>query len=153
MTINITFKKATLILALGIMTSVTVFAQKKKKPDDKLDTRFYDIEIRETTKEGKKYEKDVFEFRTKYLVSDYMETKLSAKTLVYTVTKDSTFTEDGDELKYFEFTVEAKTDKAGEVLKMKGTASGKDIKGNVELYKGDVVKKTFEFEGTEQARK
>jgi hypothetical protein len=127
--------------------STDSMAQKAKV--QKLDKRKYDIEIRETTTEGKKYEKDVFEFTPKEIVSDYFENKFKVPTLHYKTVKDSTYTEDGDELKYFGVSAKEKTDKAEEFFYLDAVIKGREITGKIAYKKGETVKKTWEFEGTQ----
>jgi hypothetical protein len=124
------------------------FAQKKASPP-KLDKRRYDIEIRETTTEGKKFEKDVFEFTPREIISDYFELKLKVPTLHYKVVKDSTFTDEGDQVKYWKLSIQEKGGKGEEEYVAEVVVSGREINGKIKLMKGDAVKKTYEFEGTQ----
>jgi hypothetical protein len=143
---KITF--AAFLFLCFVMLSMTGFAQKGKK-NQKLDKRKFDIEIKETTVEGKKYEKDVFEFSPKEIISDYFETKFKVPTMHYKTLKDSTYTEDGDELKYFKVAAVEKSGKADEEYHLETVVAGREITGKIMLMKGDVVKRTWEFEGTQ----
>jgi hypothetical protein len=136
----------TAFLSLTLCTSI--FAQ-KKKTEPKLDKRKYDIEIREVTIEGKKYDKDVFEFTTKEIISDYFEAKFKVQTMHYKVIKDSTYTEEGDELKYWKISATEKNGKPEEEYRCEAVISGKEISGKIKWMKGEAVKKTYEFEGTQ----
>ncbi len=139
------------ILSLFILlTCTTAFAQ-KKKGIPKLDKRRFDIEIREVAVEAKKYEKDVFEFTPKEIVSDgYFETKFKIPTVHYTTSTDSTYTEEGEEIKYWTLSVLEKTGKSDEEIHGEIMINGKEISGKLNLMKGDVIKKTYEFEGTQK---
>jgi hypothetical protein len=137
----------TACLLAGMTVSSVAFAQKAKV--EKMDKRKYDIEIKETTTEGKKYEKDVFEFTPREIVSDYFEAKFKVSTLHYKTVKDSTVTEDGDTLKYFQVSATEKTDKADENFYLEAVIKGREIAGKVMLKKGEVVKKAWEFEGSQ----
>jgi hypothetical protein len=132
------------LCCLGILGNT--FAQ-KKRTEPKLDKRKYAIEIREVSSEGKKYEKDVFEFTPKEIISDFVEAKLKVTTIHYKVITDSTYTDDGEELKYWKLTGREKTGKPEEELKCELIVSGKEISGTIKLMKGEAIKKTYEFEG------
>lgn len=136
----------TACFSLALCTGI--FAQKKKS-EPKLDRRKYDIEIREVTTEGKKYDKDVFEFSAKEIISDYFEAKFKIQTMHYKIVKDSTYTEDGDELKYWKIAASEKNGKPEEEFRCEAVVAGKEISGKIRLMKGEAVKKTYEFEGTQ----
>jgi hypothetical protein len=134
------------LCCLGMLGNA--FAQ-KKKAEPKLDKRKYAIEIREVSTEGKKYEKDVFEFTPKEIISDFVEAKLKVTTIHYKVIKDSTYIDDGEELKYWQVSGMEKTGKPEEALKCELVVSGKEIRGTIKLMKGEAIKKTYEFEGVQ----
>jgi hypothetical protein len=139
---------SSLMILCLLFVSSEIIAQKATKVQ-KLDKRKYAIEIRETTTEGKRYEKDVFEFTPKEIVSDYFESKFKIPTMHYKTVKDSTFTEDGDELKYYQVSAKEKTVKPDENFVVELIIKGKEISGKVMLMKGEAIKKSWEFEGTQ----
>ncbi len=142
------FVLSSFLFSALLLQSVTAVAQKAKKPQ-KLDKRKYDIEIRETTTEGKKYEKDIFEFTAKEIISDYFEMKLKTPTMHYKTLKDSTFTDDGEEAKYYKLSASEKSAKGDENYQLELIINGKEITGTIKLMKGEAVKKSWEFEGSQ----
>jgi len=137
---------------LCLLLSLPAVAQKtqKNKKSDKLEKRRFDIEIKETTTEGKKYEKAEFEFFAKEIESEYFDSKLKVKTIHYQTEKDSSYTEEGDELKYFKVKGKETSQKADEVYVVEIVIKGREITGTISLVKGDKPKRTWEFEGTQQ---
>jgi hypothetical protein len=145
---NATLNRIFLSFALiGLFTVSNAFAQKTKV--QKLDKRKFAIEIRETTTEGKKFEKDVFEFTPKEVIGDYFESKLKVQTIHYKTVKDSSYTDDGSEVKYFQISGQEKSGKADEEYHIEAIVNGRDISGTIKLMKGDIVKKSWEFEGSQ----
>jgi hypothetical protein len=142
------FRKYVLIF-LCLTGTLPALAQKNKK-NDKLEKRKYDIEIKETTTDGKKYDKTEFEFTPKEVVCDYFETKLKIQTMHYKTLKDSSYTEDGDQLKYFKIKANEKGLKSDEEYVLEAEIKGKEITGTITMMKGDKPKKTWEFEGTQK---
>jgi hypothetical protein len=139
------------ILSLILIVCCTVAFAQKKKGEPKLDKRKFDIEIREVSAEGKKYEKDVFEFTPKEIVSEtYLDLKFKIQTMHYKIVKDSTYTEDGEEMKYWKLSVQEKTSKADEEIQGDLIVNGKEISGKLNVMKGDLVKKSYEFEGSQK---
>jgi hypothetical protein len=135
------------IFLIGICS--TAFAQ-KKKGEAKLDKRRFDIEIREVSTDGsKKYEKDLFEFTPREIVSEsYLDLKFKIQTMHYKVTKDSTYTDDGEEVKYWKLSIQEKTNKPDEEIQGEVVVNGKDISGILNIVKGTTTKKSYEFEGS-----
>ncbi|MFI5149389.1 MAG: hypothetical protein ACHQRM_06610 [Bacteroidia bacterium] len=143
------FLRNSFLSIMCLLLALPGMAQKSKK-NDKLEKRMYDIEVKETTTEGKKYEKGEVEFTPKEIVCDYFESKLKIQTMHYKTLKDSSYTEEGDQLKYFKVRATEKGQKEDEQYVLVAEIKGKDITGTISLMKGDKAKRTWEFEGTQK---
>jgi hypothetical protein len=138
-----------LFLAFFIAFSFPAMAQKGKK-NDKLEKRKFDVEIKETTVEGKKYEKSEMEFSAKEVICDYFESKFKIQTIHYKTLTDSSYTDEGEQLKFFKVKGNEKGQKADEEWVIETEVKGKEITGTISLMKGDKAKRTWEFEGTQK---
>jgi len=154
MEMTTTIKIKTAFLGIALMLSSAAFAQKKAKPTKNLflegkkyNANFYEIKA---AGRGKAVPTMMF-IKAGKVEADLMYEKISAPPMVYTVTLDSTYTEDETEMHMVTF--EATYSEEGNDFKWEATAINYEIEGIVTLTKKGVEKKRFEFTGTEKVKK
>lgn len=152
MRIRTTFKAAILVIAL--LTSFTAFAQKKSKGEKNkfLENKIFNVQFYEMKAAGRgKALPTTIVLKGGKIQCDLMEDKLTLPPINYSVTVDSTYTEDEAELQVVTFEgnfVEEKNE-----YKWQGTVNNYDIEGTVVQLKGGVEKKKYEFSGSEKTKK
>ena len=137
------------IIVILLSTSLAFMIEK-----DALHKKKYTIQITEF-KDGKPKAKtiaDELEFKDGKLFSTYAMDKMAFKWMKYNLKKDSTYTEDDIEKRYYE--VEAiTTNESDETLIVNLKIDEYDIEGSMKLTKADKPKKFFEFSGKEKVKK
>lgn len=120
------------------------------KKDSILGNKTFIIEL--TNMDAKKGDKnktaDVIEFKNNKLKSKFFEAEEGFMMADYTVSLDSTNTEE----KVYLFTAESKNEE-GLTLKWEGTWDGEEISGSASRMKKDKPKGSFEFKGYEKSKK
>lgn len=143
----------TITLSAFLLLTSLMFAQKTKP-------------VKNAYLEGKKFNVNFYELKasgkskampTMVLIkggkveADLMYEKLQMQPITYTVTTDSTYTEDDSENRIVTF--EAVDSAEKNEYKWEVTVTNYDIEGTVTVSKGGVEKKKYEFSGTEKAKK
>lgn len=143
------------LIGIALVATSSAFAQQKKaKPEKnkflegkKYSANFYEIKA---AGRGKAQPTQMF-IKSGKVEADLMYEKIAAPPMVYTVTLDSTYTEDETEMHMVTF--EALYSEEGNDFKWEATVINYDIEGIVTLTKKGVEKKRYEFTGTEKAKK
>lgn len=142
------------LLGLTLLLTFTSIAQKKKEKPA-LDGKSFVSAIGEI-KEGKaptKAIEDKVKFKGGNIESDYIIEKTKFEPLKYTITKDSTGTDENDEeIKIYMFEALSANEK-GEELKWEGTVTGQSIEAKVIWSKKGKVKKEFVLTGESKDKK
>ncbi len=149
---NSTLKSLAVFLCLVI--SATAFSQTAKKTDKskfmenrKFKVQFYEMK---PTGRGKAVESTVTT-KTGKIESDLMKDKLKIEEANFTITLDSTYTEDDTPMHLVKLEAFLESNKDETIWE--ATVINYDIDGTVVLKKGGVDKKKFEFSGTEKSKK
>jgi hypothetical protein len=138
----------TLALALGLLVTCTVSAQKNKFIEGKkYVVQFYEMK---PTGRGKALP-STFDVKGGKVESDLMYEKMTLGPAPYKVTLDSTYTEDETEMHMVKITAEMKDDK--NEYNWEATIVNYDIEGTCVQTKGGVEKKRFEFAGSQKTKK
>ncbi|CAN5144209.1 hypothetical protein BH09BAC5_BH09BAC5_28340 [soil metagenome] len=120
-----------------------------------IEKKEYKITITES-KKGKsgKPDEDVIAIKGSKFRSKFFKQNAGADAIPVELSKDSTYTEEGndEEMLYVEFEGEM-TNKLEETVKVSGTIDGYGIEGSVEISKKEKVKKHWDFVGTQKDRK
>jgi len=109
-------------------------------------------EIKDGQAKNKKPIEDELEFKDGKAFSNLMYDKHTFKWIKYTITKDSTYEEEGEQ-KHLIDAMASTTNDANELIEITVTVDGFDIEGKYKLSKKDVVKKLYEFTGKEKSKK
>jgi len=109
-------------------------------------------EIKEGQAKNKKPLEDELEFKDGKVFSNILYDKHQFKWIKYTVTKDSTYEEEGEQ-KHLIDAMASTTNEANELVEINVKVDGFDIEGSYKLLKKDVVKKLYEYTGKEKAKK
>jgi hypothetical protein len=122
---------------------------------DKLEGKSYRIIINE--KKGDVYSEKSFqhiiEFEKGKLYCDaWLYEKFAYKELVYKIIKDTSYIEEDDSVNLVTIYLKGKND-MDEDLKGSITFTNSDCEGAFKIFRKDVLKKVFEFSGSEQATK
>jgi hypothetical protein len=113
----------------------------------KFDMTFYEVKA---TGRGKAL-KSFMQIKGGKIQDDLMEEKLALPPMNYSVTLDSTYTEDETEMHMVTFEAAYSEDKTD--YKWDATVINYEIEGTVVQSKGGVEKKRYEFTGSEKAKK
>jgi hypothetical protein len=122
---------------------------------DKLEGKSYRIIINE--KKGDVYSdksfQHIIEFEKGKLYCDaWLYEKFNYKDLDYKIVKDTTYMEDEERINLFTIDLKGKNN-LDEDLKGSITFTNSDCEGVFKIFRKDVLKKVFEFSGSEQATK
>ncbi|MEO6902231.1 MAG: hypothetical protein ABI315_03660 [Bacteroidia bacterium] len=145
--------KFTFLIAILLLVSEVGMAQKKKVEKNKfLEGKIFNVQFYEmkTSGRGKALKADVITKNGK-VQCDLMQDKLSLPPVNYTVTQDSVFQQDGEDVQLITFEANFKEDK--NTYEWQATITGYDIEGTVIQKKNDVEKKKYEFSGSEKPKK
>jgi len=141
------------ILGICILLACTSFAQKGKPEKNKfLEGKKYDTQFTEVKKSGvSKPLQSLILIKSGKVQCDLMDEKLSAPSMPYKVTLDTTYTEDDSEVHKVSFTSEYTEEKTS--YKWEATITDYDIEGTFVMMKNGVEKKRYEFTGEEKTKK
>lgn len=144
------------LLGLGILCTTLVFAQKGKKSEKNkfLEGKTYTVNFTEIKAKATSPSKPVAStivIKSGKVQSDLMEDKLTAPAIQYTVTLDTTFTEDESDVHKLDFVAEYSEEKT--TYKWEASITDYNIEGTFVMLKGGVEKKRYEFTGDEKSKK
>ncbi len=122
---------------------------------DKLDGKSFRIIINE--KKGDVYSEKSFQHilefeKGKLYCDEWLYEKFYFKELNYKIIKDSMYLEDSDTIKFLKIDVTSRNN-VDEDLKGNITFTNSDCEGVFKIFKKDMLKRVFEFSGSEQASK
>lgn len=148
-------KFASVMFALCLFISTSVFSQAAKKPKPEknkfLENKTFDTEFTEVKEKGKsKPLKGDIIVKGSKVQCDVMEEKAGLSVSNYHVTSDTTY-KDGDAEIHTVMFEATYTDPKSET-KFEATLTGSQIKGTVVESKGGKEKKRYEFEGMEKEK-
>jgi hypothetical protein len=120
-------------------------------PKDALDKRSFRILINE--KKGNVYSEKSFqhilEFEKGNMYCDsWLYEKFYYKEVEYKILKDSSYIEEGDSIRLIKIDLKSRNN-MDEDLKGNITFTNSDCEGEIKIFKKDVLKKVFEFTGSE----
>ena len=137
-----------LFLSLSLLAVATTFAQKSKFLEGKkYSVNFYEIRASGRAKAVPSF----ITIKNGKIQSDLMEEKIQLPLISYKVTLDSTYTEDETEMHLIKFEAQFAEDK--NEYKWEAQVINYDIEGTVVQSKNGVVKKKYEFDGSEKTKK
>lgn len=145
--------KFTFLISILLLFSEVGVAQKKKAEKNKfLEGKIFNVQFYEikTSGRGKALKTDVI-IKNGKVQCDLMQNKLSLPPVNYTVTQDSVYQEEGEDVQLVSFEANFKEDK--NTYEWQATITGYDIEGSVVQKKNDVEKKKYEFSGSEKPKK
>lgn len=147
----ITIKSSLLGFCLILMT--VGFAQKAKSEKNKfLEGKKYDVKFTEVKKTGAaKPLPSLIIIKSGQIQCDLMEEKLTAPSMPYKVTLDTTYTEDETDVHKLSFTSEYTEEKTS--YKWDATITDYEIEGSFIMLKGGIEKKRYDFVGQEKEGK
>jgi hypothetical protein len=124
-------------------------------PKDKLDGKSFRIIINE--KKGATYSDKSFQHvldfeKGKLYCDSWLYEKFMYNELDYKIISDSTYVEDGDSINVFTIDIKAKNS-LDEDLKGNITFTNSDCDGYFKIFKKDVIKRVFEFSGSQLSTK
>ncbi len=135
------------------MLTFSLFSFKGDK--DALNKKIFLLQVNEM-KDGqpksKKPMEDELEFKDGKVFSNILLDKHQFKWIKYTITKDSTYEEEGEQKHLIE-AMASTTNEANELVEITVSVDGFDIEGKYKLSKKDVQKKLYEFTGKEKVKK
>ena len=144
------------ILGISLVIATAGMAQKKDKgKSDKskfLEGKKYDVQFTEkkATSLGKPLP-SVIVFKSGNIQNDLMEEKLTAPSMPYKVTVDTTYMADEDSVHKVTFISDFTEEKVS--YKWEATITDYEIEGVFLQFRSGVEKKRFEFQGQEKAGK
>ncbi len=141
------------ILGIGLLIISTGFAQKVKPEKNKfLEGKKYSVMFTEKKKTGvAKPLPSLVIIKSGQIQCDLMEEKLTAPSMPYKVTLDSTYVEDEADVHKVSFTSDYTEEKTE--YKWEATVTDYEIEGFCIMLKNGVEKKRFEFTGEEKSKK
>ena len=138
---------ATCVLAFGLLSF--------KGDKDALNKKIYTLQVNEM-KDGqpksKKPMEDELEFKDGKVISNILIDKHNFKWIKYTISKDSTYEEEGEQKHAIEASASSTND-LNETIEIAVKVDGFDIEGSYKLSKKAVQKKLYEFTGKEKTKK
>lgn len=142
-------------IVLGSALAIAAISFSFKGDEDALSKKKYVVQVSEM-KDGKpksaKTVEDEIEFKGGKVFSNVVYEKHEFKWLKYTITKDSTYEDEGEQKHYIEASASSENDNK-ELMTMTFRIDNYDISGSYKLTKKDVVKKLYEFTGKEKEGK
>ncbi len=108
-------------------------------------------EIKDGKPSTKKPVADEIEFKNGKVYSSFVWDKMEFSDVKYAINKDSTYSDEGEEKRYFEIEAITTNDK-NETINMQFTINGYDIEASYKLIKKEVVKKSFTSTGKEKVK-
>ncbi len=142
----------TVVLGIALFMTFSSFAQKKGKEESPLKDKKYAVQFYEVKATGRgKALPDNIMIKGGKIQSYLMEDKISFTLCPFKIVLDSTYTEDESPMRMLKIEAEHTEDK--EAFKWEATIINYDIEGTVVQSKGGVVKKKFEFSGSEKTKK
>lgn len=145
----------TTLLGFGMLCTTLVFAQKDKKQQKNkfLEGKTYTVNFTEIKAKGQQPKPlpGAITIKSGKVQSDVMEAKATAPAIPYTVSLDTTFTEDESDVHKVDFIAEYNEEKT--TYKWDVSITDYSIEGSFVLLKGGVEKKRFEFTGEEKSKK
>src|ERR1035437_701250 len=143
-----TLNLKSLFLGLSLFAVASTFAQKNKFLEGKkYNVNFYEIKASGRAKAVPSF----ITIKNAKVQSDLMEEKIQLPLISYKVTLDSTYTEDETEMHLIKFEAQFTEDK--NEYKWEAQVNNYDIEGTVVQSKNGVVKKKYEFDGSEKTKK
>lgn len=141
------------VLGLSLLIITNSFAQKVKLEKNKfLEGKKYDVKFTEKKATGlSKPLPSLIIIKAGQVQCDLMEEKLTAPSMPYKVTLDTTYTEDEAEVHKVSF-ISAYTEEKTS-YKWEATVIDYEIEGTFIMLKSGVEKKRFEFAGEEKTKK
>lgn len=109
-------------------------------------------EIKDGKPSNKKPAPDEIEFKNGKVYSSYVWEKTEFQDVKYAINKDSTYSDEGEEKRYFEVEAITTNDK-NETINMFFVINGYEIEATYKLIKKEMVKKHFTSTGTEKVKK
>jgi len=138
-------------VALLLVTLTLVSFKMDKDPLHKRKFKAQATEIKDGKPKSGKPIEDEIDFKNGKVYSSACWDKMEFQDIKYEITKDSTYTDEGDEKRYFEIVASTINDKK-ETLTMNITINGYEIEGTYKLTKKDAIKKMFTTMGTEKVK-
>lgn len=141
------------VLGVCLLLVTSSFAQKAKPEKNKfLEGKKYDVKFTEVKKTGTaKPLPSLIIIKGGQIQCDLMEEKLTAPSMPYKVTLDTTYTEDEADIHKVSFTSEFTEEKT--TYKWDATITDYEIEGNFIMLKGGIEKKRYDFAGQEKEGK
>ncbi len=141
------------ILGTGLLIAMLSLVSFKldKDPLHKKKYLAQGTEIKDGKPKGNKPIEDEIEFKNGKVYSSLCWEKMEFQDIKYEIKKDSSFTDAGQENRYFEVEAITTNDKK-ETLTMNLTVNGYDIEATYKLTKKDIVKKMFTSTGKEKVK-
>lgn len=141
------------VLGVCLLLVSSSFAQKAKPEKNKfLEGKKYDVKFTEVKKTGAaKPLPSLIIIKGGQVQCDLMEEKLTAPSMPYKVTLDTTYTEDESDVHKLSFTSEFTEEKTS--YKWDATITDYEIEGNFIMLKGGIEKKRYDFAGQEKEGK
>ncbi len=146
-------KTKSIIAATACVLTFGLFSFKGDK--DSLNKKIYILqvnEIKDGQAKSKKPIEDELEFKDGKAFSNILYDKHQFKWIKYTISKDSTYEEEGEQKHLIEATASSTND-ANETIDITVKIDGFDIEGSYKLSKKAVQKKLYEFTGKEKTKK
>lgn len=109
-------------------------------------------EIKDGQAKSKKPMEDELEFKDGKVFSNILYDKHQFKWIKYTIMKDSTYEEEGEQKHLLE-AMASTTNDANELVEINVKVDGFDIEGSYKLSKKAIQKKLYEFTGKEKSKK
>jgi|ERR1035437_6782107 hypothetical protein len=141
------------ILGAGLLIATLTLVSFKidKDPLHKRKFKAQVTEIKDGKPKNGKPIEDEIEFKNGKVYSTVCWDKMEFQDIKYEITKDSTYTDEGEEKRYYEIVASTANEKK-ETLTMNFTIDGYSIEGTYKLTKKDVIKKMFTTIGTEKVK-
>lgn len=141
---------ACLSLALVTFTLVSFTIDKDPLHKRKFKAQAQAVDPVTKAAKGKPFE-DEIEFKNGKVYSLACWDKMEFQDVRYEITKDSTYTDEGEEKHYYEVLAQTTNDKK-ETIIMNLTVNGYDVEATYKLTKKDQVKKMFTSMGSEKVK-
>ena len=147
------FKTKSIITTAACVLAFGMFSFKGDK--DALNKKVYTLQVNEM-KDGQAKNKkpliDELEFKDGKVFSNIVFDKHQFKWIKYSITKDSTYEEEGEQKHLIEASASS-TNETNETLEITVSVTGEDIEGSYKLTKKEIQKKLYEFTGKEKSKK
>ena len=141
------------LLSVGLLIGAFALLSFKldKDPLHKRKFKALATELKDGKPKSGKPNEDEIEFKNGKVYSLACWDKMEFQDIKYEISKDSVYTDEGEEKHYFEVLAITTNDKK-ETLTINLTVNGYDIEGTYTLKKKDSIKKMFTTIGTEKSK-